>query len=350
MIPKNRNINELLKRYIPSASKGQMERNSAQVLDRLRAEKDWNAHRQGPIVSLESARHSVKWRTRLLVPATVTLVLIAIMIVGSRSEAIAVVENVNGALYRFNAGKEQSLRSGEPISADESLRAAGKAGSTVTLADQSRVEMRPKAELKLERTRDGVLVHLQKGDLIVTAAQQRNGQHLYVRTKDMTVSVVGTVFLVNAEEEGSRVAVIEGKVSVQHGTATETLSSGEQLRSNLQMPVVKVPDEVSWSENAAQHMALLQQSAAASPTASVSKLPLQFENASVRRMTGGEPSVGCKGIDGVWPEAFRGDKSEVPLGRCIGVIGLNTLIRGLYDIRIENDNISGTDQEPFSHL
>src|SRR5262245_10138185 len=127
MILKHRNMNELLKRYIPSASKDQMERNSAKVLDRLRAEKEWNAHRHAPIVSLESFRHSVKWRTRLLVPATVTLVLVSIMIVGSRSEAIAVVENVNGTLYRLNAGKEQSLRSGEPISADERLRAAGEA-------------------------------------------------------------------------------------------------------------------------------------------------------------------------------------------------------------------------------
>ncbi|MBI4471869.1 MAG: FecR domain-containing protein [Acidobacteria bacterium] len=52
--------------------------------------------------------------------------------------------------------------------------------------------------------------------MIVDAAQQLAG-FLYVQTKDVTVSVIGTVFLVNADEAGSRVAVIEGEVHVRQG-------------------------------------------------------------------------------------------------------------------------------------
>ena len=43
-------------------------------------------------------------------------------------------------------------------------------------------------------------------------------------------SVVGTVFLVNAEEEGSRIAVIEGEVRVQPGTSEKSLRRGEAGR------------------------------------------------------------------------------------------------------------------------
>jgi hypothetical protein len=67
---------------------------------------------------------------------------------------------------------------------------------------------------------------LKNGSILVSAAKQRNG-HFYVKTKDVTVSVVGTVFIVKAEQEGSRVAVIEGEVHVQKGATTERLSPGE---------------------------------------------------------------------------------------------------------------------------
>ena len=91
--------------------------------------------------------------------------------------------------------------------------AAGADGLQVTLADDSRVEMRAHAEMSVDRASDGIQIDLKTGDIIVTAARQRDG-HLYVRTKDMTVAVDGTVFLVNAGQQGSRVGVIEGEVRV----------------------------------------------------------------------------------------------------------------------------------------
>ena len=92
--------------------------------------------------------------------------------------------------------------------------AAGGDGLQVTLADDSRVEMRAHAEMAVGRASDGIQIDLTKGDIIVTAAEQRDG-HLYVRTKDMTVAVDGTAFLTIAGQQGSRVGVIEGEVRVQ---------------------------------------------------------------------------------------------------------------------------------------
>src|SRR5215475_1369023 len=92
----------------------------------------------------------------------------------------------------------------------------GTDGGILTLRDGSRLEIRPMSGLSLERAADGLLIRLDKGTVIVSAAKQPRG-HLYVQTKDMTVSVVGTVFVVKAEEFGSRVAVVEGKVEVQQG-------------------------------------------------------------------------------------------------------------------------------------
>jgi uncharacterized protein (TIGR03435 family) len=121
-------------------------------------------------------------------------------------------------------------------------------GAVIALSDGSRVEMRSSSELAVERAPDGIRIRLDSGGIIVNAAKQRSG-HLYVQTKDMTVSVVGTVFLVNADPQGSRVAVIEGEVRVHQGNVEQTLLPGDQLATNAQMPSSPVIEEIAWSRN-----------------------------------------------------------------------------------------------------
>src|SRR5262245_3434000 len=53
--------------------------------------------------------------------------------------------------------------------------AAGNDGLEVTLADNSRVEMRAHAEMTVSPASDGIQIDLKKGDIIVTAAKQRGG-------------------------------------------------------------------------------------------------------------------------------------------------------------------------------
>ena len=109
--------------------------------------------------------------------------------------------------------------------------AAGNDGLQVTLADDSRVEMRAHSEMTVGRASDGIQIDLKNGDIIVTAADQHDG-HLYVRTKDMTIAVDGTVFLVNASQDGSRVGVIEGEVRVREGNRETRLRPGEQVATS----------------------------------------------------------------------------------------------------------------------
>jgi uncharacterized protein (TIGR03435 family) len=128
--------------------------------------------------------------------------------------------------------------------------AAGDDGLQVTLADNSRVEMRAHSELTVGRAADGIQIDLKKGDIIVTAVEQRDG-HLYVQTKDMTVAVVGTVFLVNAGQDGSRVAVIEGEVRVHEGRTETVLRPGEQISTNPAVVARPVAEEIGWSRESA---------------------------------------------------------------------------------------------------
>src|SRR5204862_5316461 len=126
-----------------------------------------------------------------------------------------------------------------------------------TLADGSLIEMRANSEMAIEAADDGVRIRLDAGSVIVTAAKQQKG-HLYVQTKDVIVSVVGTVFLVNAEEAGSRVAVIQGEVHVQQGETLKKLLPGEQVATVPTMEAIAVSEEISWSRESSALQALLQ--------------------------------------------------------------------------------------------
>jgi uncharacterized protein (TIGR03435 family) len=143
----------------------------------------------------------------------------------------------------------------------ETIRSNGGGGAVLALADGSRIEMRSNTELALDRADDGVRIRLSQGGIIVNAVKQRSG-HLYVQTKDMTVSVVGTVFVVNAVAEGSRVAVIEGEVRVQQGGAEQKLRPGDQVTTNPQMEPVPVATELLWSRRAEALTALLERQSA----------------------------------------------------------------------------------------
>jgi uncharacterized protein (TIGR03435 family) len=217
----------------------------------------------------------------------------------------------------------------------EIVRPSGQASAMLTVADGSHVEMRSQSELSLEED-DGLRIRLGKGGVIVNAAKQAPGRHLYIQTKDVSVAVVGTVFLVNAEEEGSRVAVIEGVVRVQQDGTEKKLAAGEQAATNPAMPAVPVAEEISWSRNAPAHLALLQRAEVTPPqTPAPATSRLEFAAVSIKPnvrngprggyqfLAGGAngPSWGfaCHGTDGIQRAAFgTGPDLSVAQGRCVG--------------------------------
>jgi uncharacterized protein (TIGR03435 family) len=197
--------------------------------------------------------------------------------------------SADNALFRVVQGDVQQR--------GEAIRSKGASGAVLALTDGSRVEMRSQSELSLERADDGVRIRLNKGSIIVNAAKQREG-HLYVQTKDVTVSVVGTVFLVNAEEQGSRVAVLEGEVRVLRGTTEQKLLPGQQLVTSPLMMAPSLSEDVAWSRNAESHVALLQQASVVAPVRTPqnpSEPRIAFEEVSIRGRQGTGGGGGARG-------------------------------------------------------
>jgi uncharacterized protein (TIGR03435 family) len=339
---RNENIEEILRNSLPSASRQQAEAAAAKVFERLQS--DSRGMPDPALVNFDPRRHTGwRWVPVMAAAAAVVVATIWTGIAWNNARRFAVAQTADGGLYRVASGA--ALRTGDRIKVGEAVRTNGGAGSVLKLADGSHIEMRPRSELSVERADDGMRIRLTNGGVIVNAAKQSPGRHLYVQTRDVNVAVVGTVFLVNAEEAGSRVAVLQGEVHVEQGSASKSLLPGQQISTNPLMDLHPIREQVAWSQNASVSLTLLQQSPR-----------LKFEADVIRPLGPGAalPNLHCRGVDGILsaPEILSTDfirnvTPDIPQGRCVGVAFLRQLISIAYDIRA--DRISG-DEPAMLHL
>ncbi len=175
----------------------------------------------------------------------------------------ATVEQIDGSLYRVSGGVLVLVAQGAELNENDTVRTAKSSTAVLRLNDGSKVEMNQRAQVYVTRSWTGSTVHLGLGSIIVAASKQRQGS-LQVATADCNVSVKGTVFSVDSGVKGSRVAVAEGTVWVDHGTQHDVLHKGDQTSTAPDMTPAPLAQEFTWSRNSAQYMALLGDLAAVS--------------------------------------------------------------------------------------
>jgi len=257
MKPDERNIDDVLKHALPSAPRGQMEAS----LDRVHARLQSDSH---PQVFQHSSSSDGRDDTRPVSPkrlreggrpvirmaAAAAVVVAAIWGATSfRDQGVyAVLEAADGSLYRITDGKRTAVHVGDRIAAQETIRSNDADGAVLALADGSHVEMRSMSELSWDHAADGLKIRLDSGSIIVSAAKQSGGR-LYVQTKDMTASVTGTTSVVNAEDDGSRVAAVEGEIDVREGTTQRRLRPGQQVITSATLATRPLITDIAWSRN-----------------------------------------------------------------------------------------------------
>mgnify|MGYP000417147855 CR=1 FL=1 len=170
----------------------------------------------------------------------------------------ATVQSTEGMLYSLNAA---SLPNGAEIADGAVVRTAAGARAHLRLADGSLIEVNERTEFSLKAAWSGSTILLERGDIIVRAAKQRNG-YLKVITRDSEAAVKGTIFTVSAGTAGSLVGVVEGSVAVTQTGTERILKPGEQAATSQALSKVSVREAVAWSAEKEKHFALLTELAA----------------------------------------------------------------------------------------
>lgn len=167
-----------------------------------------------------------------------------------------IVQAANGNVYRVSESQTQTASAGGMLGQGERIRTAKNASAVIKLADGSLVEMSERAELSVKENAQGATINLERGQIVVEAAKQRD-RHLYVTTNDGIVSVTGTIFSVNRGTKGSRVSVIEGEVHVDHSGKRSVLRPGDQLTTHASIERIPVKQEVAWSQQSQKYAKIL---------------------------------------------------------------------------------------------
>lgn len=217
-----------------------------------------------PAVKLErpaSAQTNV-WKWAIAATLAVGLAIVAFNVYRRIPvESRASVQIASGAVYRVTETESRAIGVGEEIGRGERIRTAKDSNAVVKLEDGSLVEMRERSEFSLSQNSDGTTIHLNRGNVIVEAAPQRDG-HLYVATDDALVSVTGTIFSVNNGTKGSRVSVVEGEVHVNHAGDEKVLRPGDQVTTSASLELIPVQEEIAWSRNAERYAKVMMELAA----------------------------------------------------------------------------------------
>lgn len=171
------------------------------------------------------------------------------------------VEAADGALYPVEESNAAALAKGARLALDKRVRTAKDARAVLSLPDGSQIEMRERSQLYVTNTSGGATINLERGQIIVEAAKQANGKHLFVRTPDALVSVKGTIFSVNSGTSGARVAVLEGAVEVDAANAVKLLAAGDQATTREGLEPASLANEIGWSAKADRYRAMLREAA-----------------------------------------------------------------------------------------
>jgi len=172
------------------------------------------------------------------------------------SGARGTVAGVTGTLVLVSESSTMPLALGAEIAEGQEIRTGKGSRALIRLRDGSLVEMAERSDLSLSERWSGKTIRLARGSVLVEAAKQWRGR-LEVATPDSLVSVKGTIFGVTWGLKGSRVSVIQGEVKVDHGGLSKLLHRNEQSATDQSMALTTVATDISWSQNAAQYLAML---------------------------------------------------------------------------------------------
>jgi ferric-dicitrate binding protein FerR (iron transport regulator) len=178
-----------------------------------------------------------------------------------QSGIMATVTGQGGGVFAVSNSQVRPVAVGYALPEGGELRTGARAGAALRLRDGSQLELGPRAVLTVTPGWTGTTVHLLRGQMIVRAARQSWGRHLYVATADSRAAVKGTIFSMSSGLLGSRLAVVQGSVAFDYtrdgSSLSELVTAGQEATSSDRLATVPFSEEIGWSQDASQYLAML---------------------------------------------------------------------------------------------
>ncbi len=291
-------IDELLKRSLPSASYDRAEAAKLRVYKRLRSNAVDDIAEVNSDLGATTTRPARRWLAATAIAASIAI--LAIWIGRGSKDHRVFAQPVEGLLYRATARNTDPLRTGEWIEPGDILRTNEYSSAMFRLPDGSRVEMRSNSELSLDSEKDGIRIRLKKGAVVVdasgAASHSPEREPVHVVTNTVTASALAAGFLVHIKETTTLVAAIWGEVRVDQGGEITTLQPGMQTSTSSMGPA-SLSEELTWSRIAPANIATLEQ-ANRLDSASSSQTASQTGDTSIQRLLSPARSNGAEHTPG----------------------------------------------------
>lgn len=151
-----------------------------------------------------------------------------IPMVGSRRRWLVVALAAAAVLALALFGSGQLDPSGRPPG-DGAVAMTWQAASTLQYTDGSRSLLAERAEVQVVDDRDDHVAVEQRGGLVRYEIAERPERRFVVEARDVTVTVLGTVFEVDVAGDEVIVSVQRGRVRVEHGATQVELTRGQRI-------------------------------------------------------------------------------------------------------------------------
>jgi hypothetical protein len=190
---KERKLNEFFARAL-KASPTAVHASEERVLSQLRSEaaKTTTEVRLRQAIKETEIDRVSRWRMPLRVAAVLlfgsALFLPLLKPLVFPQPVYAIVESVDGALYRVTDGKSRLVVAGERIDVGTLVRTDDDAKAILRLSDGARIEMHPESALSLEHAKRGTSIRLDDGIVNVKPPAQPTAS-LYVQNREVTVPI-----------------------------------------------------------------------------------------------------------------------------------------------------------------
>jgi hypothetical protein len=149
--------------------------------------------------------------------------------------------------------RQESPRAVTPSS--DIVRPVANTASTLVLSSGANVLVQPGSDVRVERDDEHeTSIRLGRGRMVAQVSK-REGRPFVVRSHDVRVEVVGTIFAVEARDPAEvSVSVVAGMVDVSRGGETRRLAPGEAWPSGAPRLTV-TPNELAWAATGARAQA-----------------------------------------------------------------------------------------------